>query len=163
MEELPRRRGVVGVGRARDRRSPDPTTTYPLAVSLDVDASTDRRTVPAGRVGATLLSAGAWVGLPLGTSVVEASLGLGVRAGVVRLSGEPSDGVSNGHVAWRPWAGPAASARVFVGGRFGVDVGVEAGMSLFGAQATANGQRAAAATGPYGAVSLGFSMKTKKR
>jgi len=131
--------------------------------SLDIDTAVTQRAVTAGRVRATLLSAGAWLGLPFGDPEMTAILAVGLRVGAVRMSGTPADiNLDNGHIVWRPWAGPAVSARYVWGGRFGVDVGLELGMSVLGVAATTYHDTALAARGPWVAASVGFAAKTKK-
>ena len=130
-------------------------------LSADLEASGASHDVRLGETSALLLSGGAAVGLVSGAGSPFFTLALGGRLGMARLAGNAADSanvISSAVV--RPWGGPMASLGFMVMlKRWAVVVTMEAGRSLFTAEAQSEGATVLAVDGTWGALSLGVALK----
>lgn len=114
-----------------------------------------------GRARAFLGSMGAFAGAHFEPSAHLAwSLTAGARFGVARLQGDP-DAASGavGSAFWRPWGGPALSARGAVGGpRLSGVVSLELGYTALGAEALAATMTVLALRGPWLTAAAGLAF-----
>jgi len=138
----------------RDRRR--------LRLHADFEAAaTGRTTTSLGHARALLGSLGAFAGARFAPSAPFAwSFAAGMRFGVARLDGVPdvlNDAV--GSAAWRPWGGPALSARASVGGpRLAAVVSLEVGYTALGAEALAASTTVLALRGPWLTIAAGAAF-----
>ena len=113
-----------------------------------------------GQVNALLLSVGSTVGLRGGSSKLGASIGLGGRIGVVRMSGVSADSPNiTGATVWHPWGGPIAAAALTGGFRwFALSVSAEVGRSLLESEGRVGDASAITIGGWWTALCLGASL-----
>jgi hypothetical protein len=114
-----------------------------------------------GEATALLLSCGGTIGLRGERSNLGASIGVGGRMGVVRLSGSSMDPIKiTGATVWHPWGGPMMSASVSGAlGRVALTLGAESGWSLSFADGLASGVTVISLRGPWVAFSLGGGFR----
>jgi hypothetical protein len=133
----------------------------PWSLGFDLDSGAAARDVSLGQTSALLFSAGTSLGVQGGGSRVGGIVALGVRAGVVRLAGDP--GAAPGIVAGsavQPWGGPAISGRVFAGGNRWTFTGSgEVGFAALGADGLVEGTTALAASGFWVAAFIGAGIR----
>ena len=130
-------------------------------LAADLEASGASRDVSLGETSALLLSGGAAFGLVSGAGSRFLTLALGGRLGMARLAGNAADSanvISSAVV--RPWGGPMVRLG-FMGmlERWAVVVTVEAGRSLFTAEAQSENTTVLAVDGTWVAISLGVALK----
>jgi hypothetical protein len=129
-----------------------------VALALDADVGSGRRSVAAGAIGGLLASGGAALRLrrPLGASWGLVG-GAGLRFGLVRLTGEPTRAEDAARSVLRAWGGPLVSMAVELGRGHGcAALGLEGGWALVGARGLAGDALAAAVTGPW--IGLGLAV-----
>jgi len=131
-----------------------------LHADLEV-AATGRTSTSLGQARALLGSVGAFAGARFAPSAhLNWSVTAGARFGVARLEGVPdaqNDAV--GSAAWRPWGGPALSARGTVGGpRLAAVVSLEVGYTALGAEALAATTTVLALRGPWLTIAAGAAF-----
>jgi hypothetical protein len=114
-----------------------------------------------GEATALLISCGSTIGLHGERGSLGASIGVGGRIGVVRLSGSSMDPIKiTGATVWHPWGGPMMDASVSGAlGRVALTLGAESGWSLSSAYGLANGVTAISLRGPWVVFSIGGSFR----
>lgn len=132
----------------------------PWHLGADLEASGASRDVQLGKTSALLLSSSAAFGLSEGTRHRAFTFMLGGRLGMARLWGsaaDPTNVLANAVV--RPWGGPVATLG-FIGTLkpLAVVVTVEAGRSLFTAEAQSESTTVLAVGGSWVALSLGAAF-----
>lgn len=131
-----------------------------LAVDLDA-AATGSSATSLGTAHAFLGSAGAFAGARFTPSAIFTwSLAMGARLGLARLDGVPD--TANGAVGnayWRPWGGPALSARGALGRpRLSAIISLELGYTALGAEALAATTTVLALRGPWLTAAAGAAF-----
>lgn len=108
-----------------------------------------------GQVNALLLSVGSTFGLRAGSGRLGASIGLGGRIGVVRMSGVSADSANiTSATVWHPWGGPIAAAALTRGFRwFALSLSAEVGRSLLESEGRVGD--ISAISGETSAISIG--------
>jgi hypothetical protein len=126
----------------------------------DLEAGGASRDVRLGKTGAFLLSGGAAFGLNAGGKNVGLALALGGRLGMARLAGNATDATNViASAVVRPWGGPMVS--LGFSGRLqplAVVLTVEAGRSLFTAEAQSESTAVLVVGGTWVAISLGMAF-----
>jgi hypothetical protein len=132
----------------------------PWHISADIEASGASRDVRLGETSALMLSGSAAFGLIGGPDSRAFSLMLGARMGMARLAGSAADPTNVvASTVLRPWGGPMASLG-FLGifKPLAVVVAMEAGRSLFTAEAQAESATVLTIGGTWVALSLGAAI-----
>jgi hypothetical protein len=130
-------------------------------VGGDVEVARARADSGLGQSTGLLISGAAFAGARAQGQALAARAALGGRIGLARLAGEPAAGSGlQAGSALRPWAGPALALQIATGGRLQLDLSVEAGLALIGAQGlAANGASILAVSGAWLAVSFGVGYR----
>jgi hypothetical protein len=132
----------------------------PWRFCADIEATGASRDAQLGKASALLLSGSAAFGLIDGTRHLAVTLLLGARLGMARLWGSAEDPtVAIASAVVRPWGGPTASLGVLgTIEPLAVVVTVEAGRSLFTAEAQSDRTTVLAVGGTWVAISLGAAF-----
>jgi len=127
------------------------------AFDAEVAGSRDRVS-SLGEVSALLLSSALTFGVHGQSGPLHASIGLGARMGMARLSGRSDDPTMViGSSVTRPWGGPLVAG--VVGARFGrvsLSFCAEFGDTVLSSEGLADGNTALAIQGTWGAIALGL-------
>jgi hypothetical protein len=127
-------------------------------VTADADVAGARNRVEGvGTVDALSFSSGLSFGARLQSGSWGASVGMGGRLGLIRMTGQSANSTAvSASYGQRPWGGPLAMACASTRlGRFSLMLSAEAGYSFLVFDGLADGKTAALVGGPWIAVGLG--------
>lgn len=128
-----------------------------LGIDADLIATFDSEQSPLGRVHSNTWSLALRPALRLERGPWLANAGVGVRAGLARIDGTPSDSSSESHVVAGGWGGPLAHANAGVAfEHWLVRLGGEAGFALRGVSGTVEGGERGGVRGPWFMLTLGI-------